>query len=130
MRASKLLILALCLVMAPVWAEPGTGTHTIGSLDEVNSAGVYFKAAASAGEARQKAESLHDGMPSLKEIVVVETPKAIQSVAVFYTNGGGRIEASEGDTIPGGYVVKKINDAQNRVQLERGKKTFWVGFQR
>jgi len=129
MRASNLLIPVLCLTITAAWAEPSD--HTIGSLDEVNGAGVYYKAAAAAGEAKAKAESLRDGIPSLKEIVVVETAKAgVQTVAVFYTNGGGRSEASEGDTISGGYVVAKINEAQNRVQLKQGKKMFWVGFQR
>lgn len=129
MRASKFLILVLAIVTSTALAE--TSSHTIGSLDEVNGAGVYYKAAAAAGEARAKAESLHDGLPSLKEIIVVETPKTgVQTVAVFYTNNGGRSEAVEGDEIPGGYVVKQINDAKNRVQLTRGKKTFWVGFQR
>jgi type IV pilus biogenesis protein PilP len=129
MRTSKLLVLLSILLSGAVYADPQG--YTIGAMDESNGATAYYNARAAEGVAREKAEKVRGGLPALRQIIVVETPGAgEQTVAVFYSNGDNRFEVQEGDPLPGGYTVKKIESARNRVQLEKGKRTIWVGFMR
>jgi hypothetical protein len=133
MRANKVLGLVLLFIAAVVASGQACADqngYTIGSLDEANGAATFYKAEAAAGDARAKAEAVHSGLPALRQIIVVETPASgEQTVAVFYSNGGGRFEVQEGDPLLG-YIVKKIDSARNRVQLERGKKAIWVSYMR
>lgn len=130
MCRSKAVVIGVLVAMCQV-AAARDGVPSLGDLDRAQGEAVYYKAEAAAAEARAQAESRRGGLggiPSLHQVVAAETPRGTASYVVFVYPGGGRIEAAEGDELPGGYVVKRIQEAQNQVLLQRGKEVVRVGF--
>jgi hypothetical protein len=130
-RNEKLLIIALLLVTTSVSAQ--TAVPRIEDLDRAQGESLVSRAEASAWQAKAEAESkrrsVGDGTPSLHLVASVESSQgnARTTVTLVYPNGS-KVEAGEGDVVPGGYKVGAINTHRNQVVLTRGRESMVIGF--
>lgn len=130
MGRGKFLLAIATLVMAG--SAVAQTVPRIDDLDRANGEGLVSRAEANAWQARADAETkrraIGDGTPAVQMVVDVESSASTRTSVTLVYPGGGRVEAGEGDTVPGGYKVSRINTARNQVTLTRGKESIVVGF--
>lgn len=104
---------------------------TVGDLGRIQGETILIKAQAKREEAqaelairRQGGVSADGTLPVLKSIYGTEN----RLMATFIYPGNVTVEATEGDSIPGGYRVSKIYADTSKVELGKGREKYQVGF--
>jgi hypothetical protein len=101
--------------------------QSIGTLDKIQADTILLNARIKQQEARDtlaKQNGNSDGgLPVVKSIFGTQK----RTVATFLYPGNMTIEAVQGDTLPGGYRVRKIYTETNKVDLTKDGQKFSVG---
>lgn len=102
---------------------------TVGDLSKIQAQTILLNAKLKRDEVQEKLDAKRTGGDTVPTLPVVKSifgnDKA--SVVTFIYEGNVKVGASQGDQIPGGYTVSKIDQDSNKVELRKGKDVHIIG---
>lgn len=121
-------MVAIGVLMSAVTATAGE-VGTVGDLSRIQAQTVLLNAKLKRDEIQEKLDAKRTGSEVNPTLPVVKSifGNDKSSVVTFIYEGNVKVGASQGDLIPGGYTVAKIDQDSNKVELRKGKEVHIVG---